>query len=153
MIHIRSQVKTRQSQSCKFKKMAKNSILKFCKTLYMRHNFCQSCLIIYIYMMHKYETDPTRTVCATERTRDEGRTDGWRDGGRTEWNQYAPKQLRCAEDIIKFHLNVSLRVSICSGDGLAPKEATWTNVDQDILTTYAITRSQWVHPLCAELTL
>ena len=33
--------------------------------------------------MYKYEMDPTRTVGATERTRDAGRTDG-----RTEWNQY-----------------------------------------------------------------
>ena len=37
--------------------------------------------------MYKYEMDPTRTVGATERTRDVGRTDGQTDG-RTEWNQY-----------------------------------------------------------------
>ena len=41
--------------------------------------------------MYKYEMDPTKTVGATERTRDTGRTDG-----RTEWNQYTPQQLRCA---------------------------------------------------------
>ena len=40
--------------------------------------------------MYKYETDPTRTVGATERTRDAGRTDG-----RTEWNQYAVGYDKC----------------------------------------------------------
>ena len=45
MIHIRSQVKRRQSQSYKFKKkLPKIKIFKFCKKLYMRHIFC-SCLI------------------------------------------------------------------------------------------------------------
>ena len=39
--------------------------------------------------MYKYEMDPTRTVGATERTRDAGQTDGQTDG-RTEWNQYTP---------------------------------------------------------------
>ena len=39
--------------------------------------------------MYKYEKDPTRTVGATERTRDAGQTDG-RTDGRTEWNQYTP---------------------------------------------------------------
>ena len=34
---------------------------------------------------HKYEMDPTKTVGATERTLDAGRTDR-----RTEWNQYTP---------------------------------------------------------------
>ena len=42
VIHIRSQVKTRQSQSYKFWKIAKNS--KFCTQLYTRHTFW-SCLI------------------------------------------------------------------------------------------------------------
>ena len=63
MIHIRSQVKTRQSQSYKFKtKMPNIQTLKF------------------LYKMYKYEMDPTRTVGATERTRDAGRTDGQTDG-------------------------------------------------------------------------
>ena len=30
--------------------------------------------------IYKYEMDPTRTVGATERTRDVGRMDGWTDG-------------------------------------------------------------------------
>ena len=37
-----------------------------------------------LYKMHKYEMDPTRTVEATERTRDAGRTDGQTDR-RTKW--------------------------------------------------------------------
>ena len=40
-------------------------------------------------MMYKYEMDPTRTVGATERTRDAGRMDGQTDGqtdGRSETN-------------------------------------------------------------------
>ena len=43
--------------------------------------------------MYKYEMDPTRTVGATEITRDVGWTDGQTDGridGRTERNQYTP---------------------------------------------------------------
>ena len=46
--------------------------------------------------MYKYEMDPTRTVGATERTRDAGRTGGRTDGqtdGRTEWNQYTPNNF------------------------------------------------------------
>ena len=38
--------------------------------------------------MYKYEMDPTRTVGITERARDVGRTEG-----RTEWNQYTPKNF------------------------------------------------------------
>ena len=34
--------------------------------------------------MYKYEMDPTRTLGATERTR---------NAGRTEWNQYTPQQI------------------------------------------------------------
>ena len=44
VIHIRSQVKTRQSQSYKFKKLPKIKILQFCKNLYTRHTFW-GCLI------------------------------------------------------------------------------------------------------------
>ena len=54
--------------------------------------------------MYEYEMDPTKTVGATERTRDaarDGRTDG-----RTEWNQYAPQQLRCAGGIFT-NINLS----------------------------------------------
>ena len=42
--------------------------------------------------MYKYEMDPTRTVDATERTWDAGRTDGQTDG-RMEWNQYTPNNF------------------------------------------------------------
>ena len=90
VIHIRSQVKTTQSQSYKFKKIAK--ILQ--ETLHVTH------LLKLLYKMHKYEMDPTRTVEATERRRDAGQMrDGQTDGlteGRTEWNQYTPQQLCCA---------------------------------------------------------
>ena len=71
VIHIRSQVKTRQSQSYKLKKNAKNS--KFAilqQTLHTKH------LLKLLGKMYEYEMDPTRTVGATERTRDAGRMDG-----------------------------------------------------------------------------
>ena len=44
----------------------------------------------FLYKMYKYEMDPTRTVEATERTQDAGRTRDGRTDGRTEWNQYTP---------------------------------------------------------------
>ena len=75
MIHIRSQVKTRQSESYKFKKNAKYLIFEILReTLHMTH------LLKLLDKMYIYEMDPTRTVGATERMRD----------GRTEWNQYTP---------------------------------------------------------------
>ena len=78
MIHIRSQVKTRQSQSYKFKKIAKNSILEILQeTLHATH------LLKLLGMMYKYEMDPTRTVGAMERTWDAGWTAG-RTEGQTE---------------------------------------------------------------------
>ena len=93
VIHIRSQVKTTQSQSYKFKKIAKTSYVEILQeTLHATH------LLKLLDKMYKYEMDPTRTVEATERTRDAGRTDG-RTDGRTEWNQYTPQQLRCAGGI------------------------------------------------------
>ena len=68
-IHIRSQVKTRQSQSYKFKKIAKNSNFAILQeTLHATH------LLVLLDKMCKYEMDPTRTVGATERTLDAGRT-------------------------------------------------------------------------------
>ena len=67
--HIRSQVKTRQSQSYKFKKkLPKILILKFCKKLATH-------LLKLLDKMYKYAMDPTRTVGTTEPTRDTGRTD------------------------------------------------------------------------------
>ena len=61
-------------------KIAKNSNFEILQvTLHATH------LLKLLDKMHKYEMDPTRTVCTAEQTRDEGRTDG-----RTEWNQYTP---------------------------------------------------------------
>ena len=75
MIHIRSQVKTRQSQSYKFEKIAKNSNFEILQeTIHGTH------LLKLLDKIYKYELDPTRTVGATERTRDAGRTDGRMDG-------------------------------------------------------------------------
>ena len=45
--------------------------------------------------------DPTRTVGATERTRDAGRTDG-RTNRQTDWNQYTPPQQLCCVGGIKM---------------------------------------------------
>ena len=74
VIHIRSQVKTRQSQSYKFLKIAKNSNVEILQeTIHATH------LLKLLDKMYKYEMDPTRTVGATERTWDAGRTDGRTD--------------------------------------------------------------------------
>ena len=43
-------------------------------------------LLKLLYKMHKYEMDPTRTVEATEQTRDAGRTWDGRTDGRSETN-------------------------------------------------------------------
>ena len=68
-LHIRSQVKITQSQSYKLKKNAKTSNFKILQeTLHTTH------LLELLDKMYKYEMDPTRTVQATERTRDAGRT-------------------------------------------------------------------------------
>ena len=74
VIHIRSQIQIRQSQSYKFWKIAKNSNFEILQeTLHTTH------LLKLLDKMYKYEMDPTRTVGATERTRDAGRTDGQTD--------------------------------------------------------------------------
>ena len=52
-----------------------------------------SIVVCRLNLMYQYEMDPTRTVGATEQTRDE---DGWTDGQMDGWtagNQYTPKQL------------------------------------------------------------
>ena len=95
MIYIRSQVKTRLSQSYKFeKKYAKNLNFKI-----WQENLHATHLLKMLEKMYEYQMDPTRTVGATEQTWDAGRTDGHTDGRtdrRTEWNQYTtPLQLRC----------------------------------------------------------
>ena len=59
-----------QSQSYKFKIIAKNSNFKILQeTLHVTH-------LLKVLKMYNYEMDPTRTVGATERTQDAGRTDG-----------------------------------------------------------------------------
>ena len=99
VIHIRSHVKTWQSKSYKFKKIAKNSNFEISQeTLHATH------LLELFDKMCKYEMDPTRTVGVTEWTRDAGRRDGRTDGqtdGRSETNiPPPPKQLRCAEVLL-----------------------------------------------------
>ena len=75
VIHIRSQIKRRQSQSYKFWKIAKNSNFEILhKTLHTTH------LLKLLDKMYKYDMDPTRTVGTTERTQDAGRMDGLTDG-------------------------------------------------------------------------
>ena len=73
VIHIRTQVKTRQTQSYKFWKIAKK-ILILQTNLHLQH------LPKLLNKMYKYEMDPIRTVGDTERTQDAGWTDGWTDG-------------------------------------------------------------------------
>ena len=67
---------------------SKLQILKNCQnfklTLHATH------LLKMLYKIYKYEMDPTRTVEATEQTRDAGQTRDGRTDGRTEWNQYTP---------------------------------------------------------------
>ena len=99
VIQIRSRVKTRQSQSYKFEKFAKNSIfLIWQKTLYATHP------LKLLDKMHKYEMDPIKTVDATERTRDaDGRTDRrTTDGVKPIYPPPPPQQLRCARGIINI---------------------------------------------------
>ena len=75
VIHITSKVKTRQSQSYKFKKIAKNTNFKILpETLHVTH------LLKLLDKMYEYKMDLIKTVGATERTRDAGRTDGQTDG-------------------------------------------------------------------------
>ena len=57
-------------------------------------------LLKLLYKMYKYVMDPTRTVEATERTRDAGRTQDGRTDGWSETN-IPPQQLRCAGGIIR----------------------------------------------------
>ena len=94
VIHIRPQVKTRQSQSYKFKKIAKNSNFEILQeTLHALTH-----LLKLFDKMYKYEMDPTRTVGATERTRDAGRMqDGRRRDERTDGVKpiYPPTTLLC----------------------------------------------------------
>ena len=102
-IHIIFQVKTRQSQSYKVEKVAKNSNFGILhETLHVTH------ILKLLDKMYEYQMDLTKTVGATERTRDAGRKDGLTDvrtDRRTEWNQYNPQQLRCAGGIMMIRFN------------------------------------------------
>ena len=63
--------------------------------------------------MYKYEMDPTRTIGATEWTRDAGQTDGQTDGRtdrRMEWNQYTPQQLFTTLICIKLDMSTARRL-------------------------------------------
>ena len=73
VIHIRSKSKKTKSKLQILKKLPKIQILR--ETFHMTH------LLKLLDKMCKYEMDPTRTVGATERTWDAGRTDGQTDGG------------------------------------------------------------------------
>ena len=94
--HIGSQVKRRQSQSHKFKKIAKISILKW--ALHATH------LLKLLDKMCKYEMDPMSILEDTERKRFCPQTDRWTDGrtdgqtdGRTDGQgdtSIPPYQLR-----------------------------------------------------------
>ena len=107
-IHIRSRVKRRQSQSYKFQQIAKNSNFQiFHETLHATH------LLKLLDKMCKYEIDPTRTVGATERTQDAGRTDGQTDrrtDGRSETNIPPTTSLRRVYN--KFFVH-SVSASVC----------------------------------------
>ena len=87
LIHIGSQVKTRQSY--KFKEIAKTSIFLFLKKIHMTHP------LKLLDKMCKYEMDPLSIMEDTEQTRFCPQTDR-----RTRWNQYTPLQLRWARGII-----------------------------------------------------
>ena len=82
--HTRSQVKSRQSQSYKFKKLPKFQILKFCKKLYMRHTFW-NCLMRCINM--KWIQQELKALQSGHGMRD-GRTDG-----RTETNNFVVRRV------------------------------------------------------------
>ena len=60
---------------------------------YLHNGF--SCILNH--MTARIGTQPTAGV--TEQTQNVGQTDG-----QTEWNQYTPQQLCCAEGIVKIHL-------------------------------------------------
>ena len=73
--------------------------------------------------------DPTRTVEATERTRDAGQTRDGRTDGRTEWNQYTPQQLRCSRGIIIQRHHHDHCCLICCYEGI-PQRKTKSWPDQ-----------------------
>ena len=91
VIHIRSQLKTRQSQIYKFSKIAKNSnFIILQETLHVTH------LLKLLDKMYKYKMDPIRTVGTAERTRDAGGLDRQMDGRTDEVKPiYPPTTSLC----------------------------------------------------------
>ena len=67
-----------------YKNCQKLQFWHFAKTFHTTH------LLKLLDRMYKYEMDPTRTVGATEQTRDAGWTDGRMDGRTNEVKQYTP---------------------------------------------------------------
>ena len=124
VIHIRSQVKTNKTKSKLqiLKNWQKFRFKILQKAVHPTH------LLKLLDKMYKFEMDPTRTVGATERTRDAGWTDG-----QTEWNQYSPQQLRCAEGIIihwplvTWYGDIELVNNIGSGNRLLPDGTNYLN--------------------------
>ena len=90
VIHIRSQVKRRQSHSNKIlKNFEKFKFWNLQETLHMTH------LVMFLDKMYKYEKYPIKTVGATERTLNVGQPD---TGSETN---IPPNHVCCAEGIIK----------------------------------------------------
>ena len=79
------------------KKLPKIEILQ--EPLYTTH------LLKLLDKMYKYEMDSTRTLGATERTCDAGRTRDGRTDGRTEWNQYTLFMQLC---VIRSYISIRL---------------------------------------------
>ena len=84
--------KSRQSQTYKFQKIAKNSNFEILQDVLHATHFLKL-----LDKMYKYEMDPTRTVGATEWTLDAGRTDRQKDGrtDRQSETNIPPQQLCC----------------------------------------------------------
>ena len=75
MIHIRSKSKQDKVKVTNLKKNTKNSNFEI-----LQESLQATHLLKLLDKMYKYEMDPTRTVGATEQTRDAGRMDRWTDG-------------------------------------------------------------------------
>ena len=100
VIHIRPQVKTRQSQSYKLKKNCQ----KFKFWNFARNCTCDTLSEVVWYDVQiwngsnqncrRYRAD---TGCRT----DAGRMQDGRTDGQTKWNQYTPQQLCCAGGIMR----------------------------------------------------
>ena len=108
VIAISSHVKIRLSQIYKFWKLPKIQIMKFCKkNLHATH------FLKLLDKMYKYEMDPTRTVGATERTRDAGRMDGQTDGRTDGVKPIYPPTTSLFRGIISWHfINLILNAAV-----------------------------------------